>query len=115
MVERKHSKNNISFFLRFSPFHSWLCELPLQQTETAKERLGLQHQKRIKAVNQILQKQELERNQLLQQVNETDTETQDEINTLESMKIEPESSRNYSHNKLLDLNFQFLLHSFFMI
>ena len=44
-----------------------------KQTQTENERLWLQHQRRIKAANQLLRQQDLERNQLIQQLNQPDT------------------------------------------
>ena len=47
-----------------------------EQTQAEIERLRLQHQRRIEAANQSKLKQELKRNQLIQQMNKLDTEIQ---------------------------------------
>ena len=49
---------------------------PSQRTQAEIERLRLQHQRTIEAANQVLRKQGLERNQLIQQLNHSDTEIQ---------------------------------------
>ena len=50
---------------------------------------GIQHQQYTEAANQILRKQELERNQLIQQLNQLDTENQDDNITLEKTRRIP--------------------------
>ena len=85
-----------------------------EQTQAEAERLRIQHQRRIQAANQLSLKPELERNQFLQQKNQLDTEIQLDSFAPESIKMIPSTSKRYHHNKLQDLNFQFLHHSSFM-
>ena len=54
----------------------------------------VQHQKRNEASNRLLQKQELKRNQLLQQLNQPDTVVQDDKNTLRKTQLTPSTSEN---------------------
>ena len=53
----------------------------------------LQHQRRMEAANQFLRKQERERNQSIQQRNQSDTESQDDNITLENTNIIPTKSK----------------------
>ena len=89
-------------------------EFSLEQTQSEKERLKLQHQERIDAANQFLRKQKLERNQLLQQLKQPDILVQDDYISLQNTQMVPSTSKNHHYNKLLDLSFQYLVHSFFM-
>ena len=45
-----------------------------QQTQAANERLRLQHQRRAESENQLIRKEELERKQLIQQLNQLGTD-----------------------------------------
>ena len=58
-----------------------------EQTQVENERLRLEHQRRIDAANQIVQKQELDRNQWFKQLNQTDTEIRNDSNTSEKFKL----------------------------
>ena len=63
-----------------------------KQTEAENERLRLQHQGRIEAVNQCLRKQELERNQMIQQLHHFKTENQPD-NVPEITEMIPPTSK----------------------
>ena len=53
-----------------------------EQVQVENERLGLQQQRGIEGANQLLRKEELKRNQLIQQMNQLVTEIQpSEIST----------------------------------
>ena len=58
-----------------------------EQTQTKIEHLRLQHQRRSKAAGQVLQKQELERNQLIKQLNQPNTENHDDDITLKKTQV----------------------------
>ena len=92
-------------------------ELPesfsIEQNQAEIERLKMQHQKRIKAATQLSGNQGLERNWLLQQLNQLDTVVQDDFAKLERT----ESIRSPSEKVLSqqDLDFEYLICSFFML
>ena len=66
---------------------------PLEQTQATIESLKLQHQKLIEAANQLLRKQQLERNQFLQHLNQPDTVVQDHKSTVKSFQLIPSTSK----------------------
>ena len=72
---------------KFSEILSW------KQTQADNERLQLQHQRRIEAANQISRKQELERDQLTQHLNQIDTENQHEQIRADNTKLLPSNSK----------------------
>ena len=61
----------------------------LEQAQAENDRLRLQHQQRIEAAIQILRRQELQLNQLLQQLNQSDTEIQKKNVISENTKMIP--------------------------
>ena len=86
-----------------------------EQIETEFERLRLQHQQRFEAANQSLRKQEMERKQLIQQLNQLVTEIQHDNILSEKTQLIPSISKKYHHIKLQDLKIPILHHSFFML
>ena len=64
----------------------------LKQTQVENERVRLEHQRRIETANQILREEELERNQLLQQLNQPATDNKDDNFTLEKSRMIPSTS-----------------------
>ena len=86
-----------------------------EQTQTANERLRLQHQQRIEAPNQLLRKQELERSPFLQQLNQLDTEVQHDDIPSKKLNWHLQHQNSYHHIKLQDLSFPLLQHSSFML
>ena len=69
----------------------------LEQILAKNERFILHHQKGIETANQLLRKQELERNHLLQQLYHPDTLVQDDNTTVEKIQMIP-SKRNFKKN-----------------
>ena len=67
--------------------------LSSEQTQAENERLRIQHQKRIGAANQFLRKQELQRNQLLQQKKQCDPEIQNDDFIPEYFPLTPLTSQ----------------------
>ena len=57
------------------------------QAEDKRERLKLQHQKRLQSASHLSRKQELERNQLLQLLNPPDTVFQDNCTALKTTQM----------------------------
>ena len=67
--------------------------LSSDQTQAEIERLKLQHYKKIEAATQFLRTQELQRGQMIQQLNQPDPEIQDGKITLENTRLVPSSSK----------------------
>ena len=70
IVTGQRPNRSVELQRQFPEFFSW------DQSQTEKECLRLQHQQRIEAANQLVQKQEPERNQVTQQIIELNTEIQ---------------------------------------
>ena len=64
-----------------------------EQTQAENESSRLQRQREIEAASHILRKQELERNQLIQQSNQFDTELQNDNTTPEKTKLIPSTTK----------------------
>ena len=80
---------------KFSDFFS------SEQAQAENERIGLQQQRGIEVANQLLRKEELKRNQFLQQLNQLDTEVQpNEISPKKKFKWNLQHQKKYYHNKL---------------
>ena len=69
----------------------------------------------MEAANQFSRKQELHYNQFLQQLNQLNIVIQDPKTALEITQKIQSTSKKYNHSKMLDLNFQNILHSSFML
>ena len=79
----------------------------LEHTQAEIEGLK-QPQQKIKAANHFLRKQELERNQLSQHLNQSDT-VQNDNATLRNTQMIASTSKKVPQSKFFDLNFQYLL------
>ena len=76
-----------------------------EHTQTENERLRLRHQKRIEAASQLLRKQELQRNQLIQQLNPLDTEILNDIIRSEKNQLIPTASKKVLPQKIARYEF----------
>ena len=65
---------------------------PSDQTQTGSERIRLQHQRRIEFANQLSRKHELERNNMIQQLNQLDSEFQHDNISPENSVLIPSTS-----------------------
>ena len=108
--EASKSKDNL-----FDPsnhqfqFHNSVT-LPILQFKRTQK-----HQNQIEAANQLLREQELERNPLLQNMNQPDSIAEDDFFTLDKTQRNHSTSRRYHDSKFLYLTFQYPFHSPFLL
>ena len=79
----------------------------IQQIQLENKRLRQQHQKRIDTASQFSWKYEVERNFLIQHMNQRDTDFQDDNKTLENTRVTPSTSINVPPQQVAIYEFSF--------